>query len=132
MELFSEKFKALAMKYLDADNLFIGTISKVYSDEFTEAVKKRKDVVIVDIASDNREEKRRFIKRLMWKVKKAEKYVSEPESFKFVDGEIKMKAKHGEKTLKQKNCEWNCDCNFFVENHLCSHSIAVSKLYSVK
>ncbi len=57
MELFSDKFKSLVENYLDAPNLFMGTLSAVYHDEFTTVVRSRKDILIVEITPENREQK---------------------------------------------------------------------------
>lgn len=54
MELFSDKFKMLVRKYLDSDNIFIGTITMNYSDEFIESVKTRQDVRIFEVNEENR------------------------------------------------------------------------------
>jgi nucleoside-triphosphatase len=56
MELFSNLFKALARQYLDADNRFIGTISKAHNDNYTEAVRTRTDVTIIEVTPENREQ----------------------------------------------------------------------------
>lgn len=47
MELLSEKFKTLVEKYLRAENIFIGTISKVYSDDFTQDLLSRNDIRVM-------------------------------------------------------------------------------------
>lgn len=52
MQLYSEIFKSTVTRYLDAPNGFIGTISKVYSDDFTDAVLKHKDIILLDLDSD--------------------------------------------------------------------------------
>jgi len=132
MELFSKALRVLVTTYLDAENLFVGTISKVYSDKFTEDIKSRGDVVVIDVTSENREAKKRILRQLIWKVQKAKIYASKPELFTLVNGTIVMNAKHGEKTLRKKDNTWNCDCDFFKENHLCSHSLAALELHPIK
>ncbi len=58
MELFSEKFKELVNMYLDAKNIFIATLTHPhYSDSFTKVLRKRKDIKIIEINPENREEK---------------------------------------------------------------------------
>ena len=54
MELFSDAFTSLVESYLQADNPFVGTISWVYSNEFTEAVLTRDDVIVLKIDAENR------------------------------------------------------------------------------
>jgi nucleoside-triphosphatase len=67
MELFSEKYKELVRQYLDADNLFIGIISQVYHEDFTDAVRRRPDVVLFEITPENREARYEEIASLMRK-----------------------------------------------------------------
>ena len=55
MELYSEEFKKLVETYLNSQNLFIGTITQVYSDEFIKRVLERRDVTIVEMSEENRE-----------------------------------------------------------------------------
>ncbi len=55
MELFSSKFKELVEAYLDSDQPLIATISKIYSDAFTEALLRRNDVTVFEITPENRE-----------------------------------------------------------------------------
>jgi nucleoside-triphosphatase len=56
MELFSDRFKELANLYLDSDNRVLGTITSVYSDDYTEAVKARDDVEVTEITPANRDQ----------------------------------------------------------------------------
>ena len=55
MQLFSETFKTLVTSYLNANNLFIGTLSKVYSNHFTDQIIARKDIELVEVTPENRE-----------------------------------------------------------------------------
>jgi nucleoside-triphosphatase len=54
MELFSPAFRQLAESFLDLPNPFIGTLSSVYSDEFTDSLRARTDLEIVNLTFDNR------------------------------------------------------------------------------
>jgi nucleoside-triphosphatase len=65
MELFSDRFKALALNYLNSTNTFIGTISKIYEDEFIKSVKGRSDIVLIEITPENREQKYGEIRNLL-------------------------------------------------------------------
>ncbi|MDB5161224.1 MAG: putative NTPase [Candidatus Saccharibacteria bacterium] len=56
MELYSEQFKNLVQGYLDSSNPFVGTLSSVYHDDFTDSLRQRMDVDIVEITPDNRDE----------------------------------------------------------------------------
>ncbi|MBI2044311.1 AAA family ATPase [Candidatus Pacearchaeota archaeon] len=65
MELFSKQFEELIMKYLNSENTFLATLSKVYSNDLIKSIKERKDVKIVEITADNREEKLKEIKKMI-------------------------------------------------------------------
>ena len=56
MQLKSEAFKKLAKKYLDRKNVCIATLSDVYHSRFTDAIRNRKDVEIIKVTKENREE----------------------------------------------------------------------------
>jgi len=49
MELYSEGFIGLIKTYLDSPNIFVFTITKVYSDDTTRAIRARDDVRIFDL-----------------------------------------------------------------------------------
>ncbi len=55
MELFSERFKELVTKYLDAENLFIATIAMKSGHKFIGDVKQRNDVLLYHIDRNNRD-----------------------------------------------------------------------------
>ncbi|HEU5114550.1 MAG TPA: nucleoside-triphosphatase, partial [Candidatus Paceibacterota bacterium] len=65
MELFSEKFKDLVRSYLSSKNNFIGTLTAVYSDDFTKEIHSRTDTMLFHITEFNREEIYEKIKALI-------------------------------------------------------------------
>jgi len=128
MELFSENFKKLVLKYLDSPNICIGTLSKIYSNDFTEQIKKRDDVILVEISEENRDPTEQFLTTLIRKIQKAKRYASEPERFLIKENEVTVTTDHGIKNLKKLEDRWVCDCNFFAENNVCSHTIALEEV----
>lgn len=56
MELFSNEFKRLVEIYLKADNAFVGTMTSVYRDEFVYSIKSQKNVILVNLSIENRDE----------------------------------------------------------------------------
>jgi nucleoside-triphosphatase THEP1 len=56
MELYSDKFQDLARRYLDSPNHFLGTLSRVYSHPLIDEIRRRDDVSIFDLTSENRKE----------------------------------------------------------------------------
>jgi nucleoside-triphosphatase THEP1 len=70
MELFSESFKLLVERYLNSSNIFLATLSKIYTNDFIESIKKRKDIFLIEITEKNRNEKEEYIKTLLRKIEK--------------------------------------------------------------
>lgn len=56
MQLNSDEFKSLVEEYLGAPNDFAATITSVYSDEFTDRILKRDDIVLFQLTEENRDE----------------------------------------------------------------------------
>lgn len=73
MELSSEKFKVLVKKYFDSPNTCIATLSKVYSDDFIEDIKKREDVLLIELNEENRGEKEKYLESLLSKIAKTKR-----------------------------------------------------------
>ena len=127
MELFSEKFKELTIKYLNSLNICIVTLSKIYSNDFTEKIKGRGDVILIEITEKNREEKFKLIENLIKKVKKAKRYLNEPARFSIKNDGMILKTDHGIRNLERKDKGWACNCDFFHKNKICSHIIALEE-----
>lgn len=129
MQLFSVDFKELVQKYLDAENLLIATLSAVHHDRFTDSIRARKDVYIVEISDVNREEKMEFIKQLITKIEKAKYYVTQPDRFIREGNDLELKSEHGTRILKKIGIEWGCSCDFFLTFKVCSHVMAAEEVY---
>ena len=67
MQLFSESFKNLVLKYFDSPNTCIATVSKIYSDEFIDKIKKRNDVILIEITEENRDLTEKHLTELIGK-----------------------------------------------------------------
>ncbi len=61
MQLNSQIFKKLVKRYLDSTNICIATLSSVYHSQFTRAVRKRKDIEIITVTPENREELKQLL-----------------------------------------------------------------------
>lgn len=132
MELYSKKFKELCSRYLDSQNTSISTISRFYVDDFIESIKKRKDIILVEISPENREQKLIFVKKLLGKIERAKRYVGEPERFTFFNGRVLVQSEHGIRDIQEKNGNLFCDCDFFKKNSICSHVIATEEIFNQK
>ena len=131
MELFSEKFKELVKKYLNSLNTCIATLSKVYSDEFTEIIKKRDDIFLIEINEENREEKEKHLETLLRKIAKAKRYVSEPNRFTLNQDDVSIRTDHGIRILTKQKEGWICNCEFFQQNKVCSHILALEEYLKI-
>jgi len=131
MELFSEKFKVLVEKYLDSTNICIATLSKIYSDEFIEDIKRRNDIFLIEITEENRDEKEKYLETLLRKIAKAKRYVSEPDRFSINQHEVCIRTDHGTRILTEQKEGWICSCEFFKENKVCSHVIALEEYLKI-
>ena len=131
MELFSEQFKQLVIRYLDSPNTCIVTLSKVYSDEFTEKIKNRDDIILVEITENNRDLKQKYLETLIKKIAKAKRYAGEPERFVLKQNEVAINTDHGVRNLIKHGSGWVCDCEFFKENYICSHIIALEEYLKI-
>lgn len=89
MQLFSKEFRKITLQFLDAPNTCIATLTSVYSDEFTQSIKKRNDIILIELTKENREEKETFVRTLL-----KGKYLSEPKrNFKKIEKIAKAIAK---------------------------------------
>jgi hypothetical protein len=131
MELFSEKFKKLALAYFDSPNTVIATVS-AYNDSFTEEIKKRPDAYLVEITESNREKSLEKILMLIKKINTAKIYSKEPDRFKLKQLEVEMKSEHDTRQIYFENNEWKCSCDFYEKNNICSHIIAAKEIIKIK
>ena len=112
MQLFSEKFKELVLHYLGSPNTCIVTLSYIFENDFTQSLKNRKDIILVKISAENREERLVFITQILKKIEKAKKYVSEPERFKIEENNVELRSEHGTRYLTLVGKDLNCTCDF--------------------
>ena len=127
MQLLSNGFKKLVLKYLDAPNTCLATISSIFEDDFTRLVKGRDDVILVTISEEDRAEKQSFVTQLIRKIEKARKYVSEPDRFIQNGDDIELHSEHNVRRLRLEKNGWSCNCDFFMKYRICSHTIATEE-----
>lgn len=129
MQLFSASFKTTALRFLDATNTCVATITSVHEDDFTSNVKQRNDIIFVTITPENRDEKRMLVTQLFKKIDKAKGYSTELERWTFVDpAHASLKSEHGTRQLEFRDNTWHCECGFFNTHAICSHVIAVEEV----
>jgi len=74
MECFSDKFQTAALKALDSENIVIGTIT-LGSTDFIDKVKSRKDIEIMKLTRENRND---LPDRIIVKINELLEFFSEP------------------------------------------------------
>lgn len=133
MQLLSEQFNTVAQKYLDSTNTCLATLTSVYDNDFTQAIKNRNDVIFVMLTPENRVEQKEFIQMLIKKIEKAKKYSLHAGLFEIKSDEsILLTSEHGIRKLVRLNKEWSCDCGFYGKYKVCSHSIATEEFSKPK
>ena len=63
---------------------------------------------------------------------KAGRYASEPERFTIGAIKIAMQSEHGTRSIRYVGGKWVCDCDFFKEREICSHTMAAELLLQAK
>jgi nucleoside-triphosphatase THEP1 len=128
MQLHSKAFQELTTTYLNSPNMCIATLSKIYSDSFTEHTKKRNDIILVELDGTEFEAKETYVSQLMQKILKAQKYISDPSRFSPTESGYTIRTDHGERHLSNNKSLWQCDCEFFSKFLICSHVISVEEI----
>lgn len=59
---------------------------------------------------------------------KAEKYAKELERFEIIDFNVKMKSKHDIRYIKYLNGKYECTCDWYIHNGICSHIMAIQNI----
>jgi len=133
MQLFSKVFKTLIQEILFSDKTSILTLSSVYNDVFTDVIRKRRDIILLEVTPENRNELLAFVPILVQKIEKAKGYIFEPDRFKQIDDWIEMESTHGKRKVDLHNK--TCTCNFFSQYKkykFCSHILACEEFFSFR
>ena len=62
------------------------------------------------------------------KIEKAIHYAHERNRFEFQEFTVRIHGMHGDHTVSYRSGEWHCDCEHFVSQRDCSHTIACEKV----
>lgn len=128
MQLYTPWFTDFIESLLDAKNPLLWVIKLDDTEyEFIQKVKKRKDVLIVNISDDNYD--KAFLVKLLWKIKKSQWYVLESDRF-HQTADITWSMRSASATRNLVNTDWvlMCDCQFYNQYGICSHSIALRQI----
>ncbi len=128
MQLISYQFQNIVSRFFNSPNICVVTLTSVYEDAFIRSIKQRDDIILIEITSENREEKELFVRELIKKIQKAKNYTADIKLFTMRDNHtVLLKSEHGIRLLDKQNERWNCDCSFFGKYSICSHSLAVEQ-----
>lgn len=67
---------------------------------------------------------------LIGKVEKARRYAEEPDRVTLSEFTADFRGEHSSYTVSFKNKKWHCTCYFFSQKGLCSHTMALQRLFS--
>jgi len=62
------------------------------------------------------------------KIEKAIQYAHERDRFEFQEFTVKLRGLHGNHAVAYRGGTWHCDCEHFVAQGNCSHTIACEKV----
>lgn len=62
------------------------------------------------------------------KIQKAKRYAEEPERIHIQAMRVAFKGDHGTYTVTYEGGTWHCECPFFQQRGVCSHTMAMERL----
>lgn len=65
------------------------------------------------------------------KISKAREYSQEPERISFLSFEVAFQGKHQIYTVRFDRGTWHCECDFFVQRGVCSHTMTLERVLGV-
>jgi hypothetical protein len=67
---------------------------------------------------------------LIGKVEKAKRDAEEPDRVTLSEFAADFRGEHNSYTVSFKNKKWHCTCHFFSQRGLCSHTMALQRLFA--
>ena len=125
MQLMSRRFKDLLSLLLKSEKPTITTMTSIFENSTTRIIKRRKDVIFIEIKPENRKEKTYLASKLLSKIKKAQEYSKEKKIWSVKKGIIYLESLTGLREIKKHNC----NCLFFIDHKICSHVIAAEEVF---
>ena len=62
------------------------------------------------------------------KIQKSKQYAQEPERIRFVSFRVVFDGEHAVHQVAYEEGAWTCECRFFQQRGLCSHTMAMERL----
>ena len=66
------------------------------------------------------------------KIQKAIQYASQPERVKILGLSAMFHGNHSDYQVSLKDNKWQCECHFFQQRGVCSHTMAIERLLEPK
>ena len=67
---------------------------------------------------------------LISKIEKAKRYVEQPERITISDFKVDFLGENGAHKVSYEDGKWHCTCNFFSQAGICSHTMALQRLFA--
>jgi len=64
------------------------------------------------------------------KIEKARLYAEEKERVRFHQFQVDFRGEHSAHVVRFENGVWQCDCRFFSQRNVCSHTMALERILS--
>ncbi len=68
---------------------------------------------------------------MIGKIQKAKRYAEELERITFNEFNVTIKGDHNMHAVSYKQGQWSCDCGFFAQRGVCSHTMAMERVLGV-
>jgi len=65
------------------------------------------------------------------KIQKAREYAGKPERIHFRELQVEFDGRNGQHSVDFHDGEWHCDCAYFRNHHVCSHTMAMERVLGV-
>jgi hypothetical protein len=65
---------------------------------------------------------------LIGKIEKAKRYATEPERVTILDFATDFRGENSNYRVSYKEGKWQCNCSFFSQRGICSHTMALQRL----
>lgn len=130
MQLYAPWFQSFVKWWLSSKNPLLGAI-KLDDAQYPQIqnIKKREDTLVINIMDTTTTYNKNFLIKLLSKIKKSQRYLKEQERFHQLNSTTwEMNSSSAERNLIIENWIIHCDCQFYTQYGICSHSIALRQM----
>mgnify|MGYP000215090354 CR=1 FL=1 len=65
---------------------------------------------------------------MIGKIMKAKRYAEERDRISFKDFRVVFRGNHTDHVVTYRDGQWHCDCKFFAQRGVCSHTMAMERV----